>query len=50
MEEKIVTRRDFIRLAGGTAMAGVLGTGMLGEAHAEPMARVVLIRNAEVLI
>ena len=49
MEEKIVTRRDFIRLAGGTAMAAALGTGMLGEAHAEPTARVVLIRNVEVL-
>lgn len=49
MEEKIVTRRDFIRLAGGTAMAAALGTGMLGEAYAEPTARVVLIRNVEVL-
>jgi len=47
--EKIITRRDFIRLAGGTAMAAALGAGILGEAEAEPMAKVVLIRNAEVL-
>jgi hypothetical protein len=49
MEEKIITRRDFLRVAGGTAMAAALGPGILGEARAEPMARVVLIRNAEVL-
>ncbi len=49
MEEKIVTRRDFIRLAGGTAVVAALGTGILGEAQAEATAKVVLIRNAEVL-
>jgi hypothetical protein len=49
MEEKIITRRDFIRVAGGTAMAAALGSGILGEARAEPTAKVVLIRNAEVL-
>jgi len=49
MEEKIITRRDFLRVAGGTAMAAALGAGILGESRAEPMARVVLIRNAEVL-
>ena len=47
MEEKIITRRDFLRVAAGTAMAATLGTGGLGEAKAEPTARVVLIRNAE---
>ncbi len=49
MEEKVFTRRDFLRVAGGTAMAAALGTAILREAQAEPMAKVVLIRNAEVL-
>ena len=49
MEEKIITRRDFLRVAAGTAMAVTLGTGILGEARAEPTAKVILIRNAEVL-
>jgi len=49
MEEKIITRRDFLRAAAGTAMAATLGSGILGEARAEPTAKVVLIRNAEVL-
>lgn len=49
MEEKVFTRRDFLRVAGGTAMATALGTAILREAQAEPMAKVVLIRNAEVL-
>lgn len=47
MDEKIITRRDFLGVAAGTAMAATLGTGILGEAKAEPTARVVLIRNAE---
>ena len=49
MDEKIITRRDFLRVAGGTAVATALGAGILREAQAEPMAKVVLIRNAEVL-
>jgi hypothetical protein len=49
MEEKIFTRRDFLRGAAGAAMAAALGCGTLGEAQAEPAAKVVLIRNAEVL-
>jgi hypothetical protein len=49
MEEKIITRRDFLRVTAGTAMAATLGSGILGEALAEPTAKVVLIRNAEVL-
>jgi hypothetical protein len=49
MEEKIITRRDFLRVAAGTAMAATLGSGILGEARAEPTAKVILIRNAEVL-
>ena len=47
MGEKIITRRDFLGVAAGTAMAATLGPGILGEAKAEPTARVVLIRNAE---
>ena len=49
MKEKIITRRDFLGVAAGTAMAATLGAGILGEAKAEPTARVVLIRNAEVV-
>jgi Domain of unknown function (DUF362) len=47
MKERIITRRDFLGVAAGTAMAATLGTGSLGEAKAEPTARVVLIRNAD---
>jgi hypothetical protein len=49
VEEKIITRRDFLRVAGGTAMAAALEAGVLGEARAEATSKVVLIRNAEVL-
>ena len=49
MEERIITRRDFLRGAAGTAVAAALGPGILGEAHAQPTAKVVLIRNAGVL-
>ena len=49
MEEKIITRRDFLRVTAGTAIAATLGSGILGEVRAEPMAKVILIRNAEVL-
>ncbi|MEW6113348.1 MAG: DUF362 domain-containing protein [Thermodesulfobacteriota bacterium] len=49
MEKKIITRRDFLGVAAGTAVAATLGTGILGEAKAEPTERVVLIRNAEVV-
>jgi hypothetical protein len=49
MKEKIFTRRDFLRSAAGTAVAAALGPGILGEAQAESTAKVVLIRNAEVL-
>jgi hypothetical protein len=49
MKEKIITRRDFLRVAAGTTMATTFGSGILREARAEPTARVVLIRNAEVL-
>ena len=49
MEEKIITRRDFLRVTAGTAIAATLGSGILREARAEPTAKVVLIRSAEVL-
>ncbi len=49
MEEKVITRRDFLRGAAGTAVAAALGPGILGEAQAQPTAKVVLIRKAEVL-
>jgi hypothetical protein len=49
MREKIITRRDFLRVAAGTAVTATLGAGIPGEAHSEPTAKVVLIRHAEVL-
>ncbi|MCX5909101.1 MAG: twin-arginine translocation signal domain-containing protein, partial [Deltaproteobacteria bacterium] len=49
MERKIITRRDFLRGAGGTAVAAALGSRVLNEAQAESTAKVVLIRHAEVL-
>jgi hypothetical protein len=49
MKEGIITRRDFLRGAAGTAVAAALGPGILGEAQAQPTAKVVLIRNADVL-
>ena len=49
MKEKIITRRDFLRVTAGTAMAVTLGSGILEEARAEATAKVVLIRNADVL-
>ena len=47
MEGKIITRRDFLRVAAGTAVAATLGTGIPQEGRAEPTSKVVLIRNAE---
>jgi len=49
MKTKIYTRRDFLRGAAGTAIAAALGPGIPRKAQAEPTAKVVLIRNAEVL-
>jgi hypothetical protein len=49
MKDKIITRRDFLRVTAGAAMAATLESGIVREARAEPTARVVLIRNAEVL-
>ncbi|MGO8988169.1 MAG: DUF362 domain-containing protein [bacterium] len=49
MKEKIITRRDFLRVAAGTAVAATMAPGIQSEARAEPTAKVILIRNAEVL-
>ena len=49
MKEKIITRRDFLRTAAGTAMTAALGSGIPDEARAEPTAKVILIRNADVV-
>jgi len=49
MKEKIITRRDFLRVAAGTAVAATMAPGIQLEARAEPTAKVILIRNAEVL-
>jgi hypothetical protein len=49
MKERIITRRDFLRGAAGTAVATALGHRILGKAHAQTTAKVVLIRNADVL-
>ena len=49
MKEKTITRRDFLRVTAGTAMAATLGSGISRKARAEETAKVVLIRNAEVL-
>jgi hypothetical protein len=49
MKDKILTRRDFLRVTAGAAIAATLDSGILEEARAEPTAKVVLIRNAEVL-
>ncbi len=49
MGERMITRRDFLRAAAGTAVAATLGSELLGEARAESTAKVILIRNAEVL-
>jgi len=49
MKERIITRRDFLRSAAGTAVAATLGSKILGKAHAQTTAKVVLIRNADVM-
>jgi Domain of unknown function (DUF362) len=50
MEEKVITRRDFLRGAAGTALTAAVGGGIPEKAQAEePQAKVVLIRQAEVL-
>jgi len=49
MEERVITRRDFLRGAAGTALAAAMGGGTAEKAEAQPRVKVVLIRQAEVL-
>jgi len=50
MEDAVITRRDFLRAAAGTAAAATLGGALLsGEARSEATAKVVLIRHADVV-
>lgn len=50
MEEAVITRRDFLRVAAGTAVAATLGGAVLNEeALSETMVKVVLIRHADVV-
>lgn len=50
MEDAVITRRDFLRAAAGTAAATTLGGAFLsGEARSEATAKVVLIRHADVV-
>jgi len=49
MEEVIITRRDFLRTAAGTAVAATWGGALIEEARSEATAKVVLVRHADVL-
>jgi hypothetical protein len=49
MTEKVITRRDFLRGAAGAALAAAVGPAVPAVAEAEPEARVVLIRHADVM-
>ena len=49
VEERGITRRDFLRAAAGVTVATALGTGIAGETGAEKTAKVVLIRGPQVL-
>lgn len=49
MDEKIITRRDFLKGAAGTALALGWPPGIEQEAKGEGMVRVVLIRTKEAL-
>jgi len=49
VEERGITRRDFLRAAAGVTVATALGTGIAAETGAEKTAKVVLIRDPQVL-
>jgi hypothetical protein len=49
METTVITRRDFLRVAAGTAMAATFGGVFIEEARSEDTAKVVLIRHADVV-
>jgi hypothetical protein len=50
MEDAVITRRDFLRVAAGTAAVATLGGAILDEeARSEATAKVVLVRHADVV-
>jgi hypothetical protein len=49
MTEKVITRRDFLWGAAGSALAVAVGPAVPAAAKAAPEARVVLIRHADVM-
>ncbi len=49
MGEKIITRRNFLRVTAGAAATAALGARVLREARAEAKSKVILVRNAGVL-
>jgi hypothetical protein len=49
MEEKVITRRDFLRRTAATALAAAMGAVAPAESKSEAQSRVVLIRHADVL-
>jgi hypothetical protein len=50
MEDAVITRRDFLRVAAGTAAVATMGGAILdGEARSEATAKVVLVRHADVV-
>jgi len=49
MKQKAITRRDFLRVAAGTAAATALGQTLSSDTMAEQTARVILIRDAGVI-
>ena len=49
MKEKMITRRDFLRVTAGTAVVATLGPVIPGQARAAKTTKVVLIRDAGVL-
>jgi len=48
-EARIITRRDFLRGAAGAALAAALSPAIPGKAQGQQTAKVVLVRNQEVL-
>lgn len=49
MERKIITRRDFLRGTAGMAISATLSAGLPEAGRAEGLAKVILIRDANVL-
>ncbi len=49
MEKKVITRRDFLRGTAGMAISATLSAGLADAGRAEGLAKVILIRDANVL-